>query len=96
MQYIGTFVIEQTRGWKCYIWGKPDNHIMDWRGCNYHYASVKGQPHFGFKTREAAEAWLRAKFPKDRDAKVYAGNAGDGAFYTDDMCNSSKEVHLPE
>ncbi len=70
---------------KVYVWGQPNYHIMDWRGCNYRYKAVPGQPHRGWETRKEAEEWARTQFENVAQARGWAYfNAGDGTFMTDD------------
>lgn len=43
--------------YKIRFWGQPNDHMMDWRGCNYHALTVPGQPRRGFKDLEELAAW---------------------------------------
>ena len=58
MRVIAVEVAKMPQGYfKVIIWGQHDEHIMDWRGCNYRYLVVKKQPRKGFQTPKAAEDW---------------------------------------
>ena len=50
VEYENSLVVCQTRsGWyKVYVMGHADGHMMDWRGCNYRYVPITGQPFRGF------------------------------------------------
>jgi hypothetical protein len=37
--------------------GRPDYHIMDWLGCNFHWVKAEGQPKGGFDTPWDAWMW---------------------------------------
>ena len=43
---------------KAIVQGQPDDHIMDWRGCNYHCITLKGQPRSGFIIESDADDWV--------------------------------------
>lgn len=70
--------------WKAYILGQTDDHIMDWRGCNFRRATIEGQPHRGYATREEAYKFLQEKFKDNVDVGIYAGKAGDGTFMSEE------------
>jgi len=94
MQYIGAFVqmLPSGRGYKAYLWGQPDLHIMDWNGANYRRATIPGQPLFGFQTPEKAINFVLANYQTEADLKKYAEKCGDGAFLTDEFITDSHEV----
>lgn len=66
-------------GYKAYFWGQPDNHLMDWLGCNYRIISVPGQPLRGFATEAGAAAFARKAFPTHAMAAL-ACFGTDGSF----------------
>ena len=78
MQVIETEVAKMPNGGhKVIIWGQHDDHYMDWRGCNYRYIVVKGQPRSGFATSEAAEDWwhtLSEEFQQEELDRAYMTN----------------------
>lgn len=45
---------------KVYMQGRADGHIIDWRGCNFKFVPVEGQPFRGYETKEEAKAFLKA------------------------------------
>jgi hypothetical protein len=78
VQVIETEVAKMPYGgYKAIIWGQHDEHMMDWRGCNYRYIVVKGQPRSGFTTAEAAEDWwytLSGEFQQEELDRAYMTN----------------------
>jgi len=82
-----TFLIRRlpSGGYKGYIWGQPDSHCMDYRGCNYRYKAVNGQPLRGFASHGEAMDFLRKRFATRREVWEWAGRAGDGSFLTDEL-----------
>lgn len=80
---------------KGYAWGSPNYHMMDWRGCNYHFRSVDGQPHRGYATVEECETFLRARFANERALWDWA-ERGEGTFMTAETFKRRvKDVDLP-
>lgn len=99
MQDVSLVIGKTSSGkYKVYVWGQPDWHLMDWRGCNYRYKCVEGQPHYGFETAEGAEQFARKKFKTNNDVKEYGNGCGDGTFLTEEKFSSMeiKDVTLPE
>ncbi|MGW8178197.1 MAG: hypothetical protein ACWGQW_05430 [bacterium] len=94
MQYIGAFIkmLPSGRGYKAYLWGQPDMHIMDWNGCNHRRFTIPDQPLFGFQTPEKAADFVRAKYPTEDDLKRYADKCGDGSFLTEEFFADNIEV----
>lgn len=89
MNYIGAFVRQlPSGGFKAYLWGQPDMHIMDWNGCNYRRTTIPNQPLFGFKTPEEATAFVLLKYKTEQDLREYACKAGDGTFLTDEIAEN--------
>lgn len=70
-------------GYKAYLVGQHDVHMMDWRGMNCCRATVKGQPNRGFKTIEEAKAFATSKFSTQREVFVFGERAGNGTFLGD-------------
>lgn len=57
-------------GYKLYLTGQHDDHIMDWAGCNYRYKVIEGQPLRGFHTLYFVEEFQRKfieRFPPRTD-----------------------------
>lgn len=73
-----------TGRFKVYIWGQPDHHVDDRRGCNYRTKTVSGQPHLGFPTYEVARAWANERFKNQFDFECYARDCGNGTHMNDD------------
>src|SRR3989304_5223763 len=50
-------IIAKTEGggFKVYVCGQADDHLMDWHGLNLRYVSVSGQPRRGFVTYAEAD-----------------------------------------
>lgn len=90
-------ILKTPKGkFKGYVWGYPNEHLMDWRGCNFHIRSVEGQPHFGFATVEECEAFLKAKFPTRKELEVWALRS-DGTFMKDDVLKREvKSLTIPK
>jgi hypothetical protein len=61
----------QNGGFKAVFWGRHPDHIMDWRGTNYRYVVIKGQPKKGFATPEEARDFVinlpEAQWRAERD-----------------------------
>lgn len=94
MNYIGAFVKQlPSGGYKAYIWGQPEGHIMDWNGCNYRRATIPDQPLFGFKTKEEARDFVLLEFKTEKELRKYAyKNIGDGSFLTDKSIEDCLDV----
>lgn len=94
MQYTGVFVqkLPSGRGYKAYVWGQTDMHIMDWNGCNYRRITIPDQPLFGFKTPEEAVEFVLNKYETESDVRKWAARAGDGTFLTDEYITNSIDV----
>ncbi len=62
VKYEDSLVVCSTRGggFKVYVMGQADGHIMDWRGCNYKFVPVTGQPFRGFLNKCDADTYMRA------------------------------------
>lgn len=90
-------ILKTPKGrFKGYVWGYPNEHLMDWRGCNFHIRSVEGQPHFGYATVEECEAFMRAKFPNKEVLQTWA-YCGDGSFMKEGTINREvKSLSIPE
>ena len=81
---ISLIVAQTPKGnWKAYFWGKADGHISDWRGCNFHYAPLDGQPLRGYDTPEEATTFALSQFQTEEQV-VLAGNRKPGRFMSDD------------
>jgi len=89
-------ILKTPKGkYKGYVWGSPNYHMMDWRGCNYHIRSIEGQPHLGFLTVEECEEFIRAKFPTEEDMWNWSARS-DGTFMTDEVFKRRvKDINLP-
>ena len=61
--------------YKVVVQGHADGHTMDWRGCNYRFISVRGQPHKGFLEEAQAETYLRLLSEEVTQAEI--DRAGD-------------------
>lgn len=93
MTYIGTYIKQlKSNGYKVVVWGQPNFHASDWRGCNYRVMTVKGQPHRGFTSIDDAEAFAKKVFTTEKDAKNYAESNGDGSFLVGDMVDCVKDI----
>ena len=89
MQYSRTVIRKlPSGGFKLYIWGQPDNHIMDWLGCNYRLLTLPGQPRKGFHASEDALGFLARDYPSEVDVRKWAEHAGDGSFLTDALSST--------
>jgi hypothetical protein len=53
--------------WKAYFRGSADGHISDWRGCNFRYAPLDGQPLRGYNTQEEATQFARSQFQTEEE-----------------------------
>ena len=63
-----SIIVAQTpKGkFKAYFWGQADGHVSDWRGCNYRYAPLDGQPLRGFDTSEEAKTYALSQFQTEK------------------------------
>ncbi len=83
-KYLEVFVLPSGR-FKVMIWGSADGHIMDWRGCNYRFTPVSGQPLRGFTTEKEARAFL-ATIESDagrKSAEFKRASQVQGTFLSD-------------
>jgi len=85
-------VADRKGGWRAYIYGYPDDHLMDYRGCNYH---VKALSRRAWPTQAAAEQFIRDTYPTRQALDRYAHHAGDGTFMRRDF-GPYEEVVLPK
>lgn len=46
-------------GWKAVVQGRDDDHLMDWRGCNFVFLTIPGQPRKGFTYEAEADEFIR-------------------------------------
>ena len=79
-----------------YWFGQPNEHIMDWTGCNYHRVKAEGQPKDGFDTPWDAWLWAetRVAFTEqairdeiyDKNGSFISDNAPADADDTCDIC----------
>ena len=85
MNPIGLLVLNTPKGYKVYLWGQPDEHIMDWRGCNYRRLSIPAdllkQPRGGFPN--VADAFLAFDRADESAIKKWSERAGDGTHLSD-------------
>lgn len=90
-------VTPKTKRWKAYVWGQPDYHIMDWRGCNYRVYAIHDQPRRGFDSADEAVAWYHQRFPTRDDLERYVRGRGDGCYMPDAFFKERQcvDVHLP-
>ena len=58
--------------------GRPDSHIMDWAGCNFHWVKAEGQPKGGFDNPWDAWLWAdkRIVLQKQEVQDELAGKSG--------------------
>lgn len=47
--------------------GRPDYHIMNWRGCNFHWVKAESQPRDGFDTPWDAYLWADKRIMLQRE-----------------------------
>lgn len=83
---LGTMLsikVLKSNRFKVVVWGRNDDHIMDWHGCNFHVKTVEGQPHRGYETFEEAVSFAREKFLTRDDVHSYGRRCGDGSFLGD-------------
>lgn len=92
----------RSGGFKVYVWGQPDLHLSNWRGCNFRYKAVDGQPHRGFATLEEAVTFGQSKFSSLTEVRKWARSVGDGSFLTDEefvargFDKSWSDIKLPD
>ena len=93
MNYTGTFIRQlPSGGYKAYIWGQPNNHIMDWNGANYRQKVIPNQPLFGYKTKEEALQAIIDFNPEERGMEKWAIKVGDGTFLKEEWARDWLDV----
>jgi len=88
MNYIGAFVKQlPSGGYKAYIWGQPDMHIMDWNGPNYRRKTIPDQPLFGHKTEQETVDFVLSTYPQEVNLREWAQHrrTGDGTSLTNEF-----------
>ena len=85
MTGVMTDIFEMPSGrFKACFWGHHNDHIMDWRGCNFHRVVIKGQPRKGFETPEEAWDWAMALDEKTFALEYRRAREVNGTFFNDD------------
>lgn len=93
-QFLTTMVVKTTNGftWKAMIQGQPDEHIMDWRGANYKFLVVRGQPRQGFPTERQAQNFIDDPLRyKDLQKELYRACNAKGSYYPEVIGNDIRE-----
>ena len=91
MKLIDAITVERKGGYGAYLWGQPDDHVMDWNGCNYRSLSLTRKR---FTAREEAEAYILDRFPSWQHASWFAQGKGDGSFMGRDF-GDFRDMKLP-
>lgn len=62
LKYEHSLVVCKTGGgkYKVYVMGRADGHVIDWRGCNFKFVPVTGQPFRGYPTKEDADQLMKS------------------------------------
>lgn len=94
MKEVMPIILKRARGFKAFAWGHADYHTMDWRGCNYRFKPVPNQPHQGWVLLEGAVNCLLRQFPTLKDLEIWAREAGDGQFLTDEAFDKRADVDI--
>jgi hypothetical protein len=83
--------------WKAYFWGQADGHVSDWRGCNYRYATLDGQPLRGYETPEEARAFALSQFQTEAEVQK-AGSRKPGRHLGDnnEIAFTMQSVYTPD
>jgi hypothetical protein len=68
---------------KAAILGHPRDHVSNWRGANYHYVIIKGQPKQGFATEQEASHYISALPLIALGAELKRAKEAVGTFYRD-------------
>lgn len=84
MKQVLPVILKRSRGFKAFAWGNADDHMMDWRGCNYRLKPIPNQPHQGWVLLKDAVTCLLHQFPTRESLEAWAQQAGDGGFLTDE------------
>ena len=68
---------------KMYIQGQPDDHVMDWLGCNFHVVTVTGQPRHGFDLAADAQKWWNSLGNERQQAELDRAQDMEGTHLSD-------------
>lgn len=74
----GTFhirLLKRPHKFFIYFQGQPEEHVMDWSGCNFRVVRAEGQPKGGFETPWDAWLWAEERPLKEIQEEV-EGKAG--------------------
>ena len=78
--FLVVYPTKRGDGFKVYVQGQPDEHVMDWNGCNYHVLTVRGQPRAGFKTEAEAHAFQKAMPEETKEEELTRAAFSSGTF----------------
>lgn len=93
MQIISYEVARMPNGrYKVIVWGKHDEHIMDWRGCNYRYVVVENQGRKGWFTQELAEGYWLALGEEEQQSQILRAGGMTGTHMPDSELSGPKMV----
>ena len=73
------------------IVGQPEEHIMDWNGCNFKYLALPKAMRKLFDTAEQAAAYKKQLNPQLKKLKDYASDFKGSAFHDSRMATVIEE-----
>jgi hypothetical protein len=80
--YLSVFKSPKTGKYRVMIVGQPDNHMMNWRGCNYRRMTLPTPLKRTFTTIQEAEAYRKELEAKNEPMLIkFAAVLGDGAWF---------------
>ena len=91
--FITTMSIQTKKGfaWKAFVQGQPDEHMMNWNGCNYKFISIRTQPRRGFAYEWEAHEFIGRLLDEFKAMELDRAMESIGSYYPEPTGNDWRD-----
>jgi hypothetical protein len=83
--YLSVFTDKTGTKYRVYIVGRPEYHIMDWRGCNFKRLALPRELRKTFTNETDAKTYLKEMETREEEMIRYASSLGYGASFDESL-----------